>query len=69
MVVPWLLGIVMYQLVYPGGVTWWVDKWTTVQGWLHFTPQSWMSASVMSFALAAVVTLPLTLINRRRMAG
>ncbi|HET6816982.1 MAG TPA: cytosine permease [Mycobacteriales bacterium] len=66
MVVPWLAGVVVYQLVNPGYVGWWVDRWATVQSWLHFTPQTWMSASVLSFAVAALLTLPVTLASRRR---
>src|SRR3954468_4115431 len=58
LLVPWIAGIVTYQLINPGYVGWWVDRWTTVQGWLHFTPHSWMSASVLSFAVAALLTLP-----------
>jgi purine-cytosine permease-like protein len=60
LLVPWIAGIATYQLINPGYVGWWVDRWTTVQGWLHFTPQSWMSASVLSFAVAAALTLPFT---------
>src|SRR3954449_8460535 len=60
LLVPWIAGIVTYQLINPGYVGWWVDRWTTVQGWVHFTPHSWMSASVLSFAVAAVLTLPFT---------
>ncbi|MDQ1684396.1 MAG: nucleobase:cation symporter, family [Frankiaceae bacterium] len=63
MVLPWLLGVAAYQLVNPGYVTWWADGWHEVAGWLHFTAQSWMSASLLSFVVAAVVTLPL---SRRR---
>src|SRR5881275_454422 len=66
MVLPWVAGIVVYQLVNPGYVGWWVDRWATVQGWLHFTPQTWMSASVMSFVVASLLTLPITLTSRRR---
>src|SRR4051795_2260759 len=66
MVLPWVAGIVVYQLVNPGYVGWWVDRWTTVQGWLHFTPQTWMSASVLSFVVASLLTLPITLTSRRR---
>jgi putative hydroxymethylpyrimidine transporter CytX len=66
MVVPWLVGFVVYQLINPGYVGWWVDRWTSVQGWLHFTPRTWMNASLMSFAVAALLTLPLTLAARRR---
>jgi len=65
LLVPWIAGIVTYQLINPGYVGWWVDRWTTVQGWVHFTPHSWMSASVLSFAVAALLTLPFT-VGRRR---
>ncbi|MBV9096994.1 MAG: cytosine permease, partial [Frankiaceae bacterium] len=60
MVLPWLLGVAAYQLVNPGYVTWWADAWHDVAGWLHFTAQSWMSASLLSFVVAAVLTLPLS---------
>src|SRR3954447_15050494 len=66
MVLPWVAGIVVYQLVNPGYVGWWVDRWASVQSWLHFTPQTWMSASVMSFVVASLLTLPITLTSRRR---
>jgi hypothetical protein len=55
---PWALGFVAYQLVNPGYIDWWVSGWTHLQSWLHFAPQSWMSASILSFAVAAVATLP-----------
>jgi putative hydroxymethylpyrimidine transporter CytX len=60
MLAPWVLGVVTYQLINPGYVGWWVDRWTTVQGWVHFTPHSWMSASLLSFGVAALLTLPLS---------
>src|SRR4051794_13647310 len=66
MVLPWAAGVVVYQLVNPGYVGWWVDRWASVQSWLHFTPQTWMSASVLSFAVAALLTLPITLTSRSR---
>ena len=68
MLVPWLLGVVTYQLVNPGYVGWWVERWTTVQGWVHFTYHTWMSASVLSFAVAALFTLPITLMRGRATA-
>jgi NCS1 family nucleobase:cation symporter-1 len=67
MIVPWLVGVVTYQLVNPGYVGWWVHRWTTVQQWLHFTPRTWMSASLLSFAVAAALALPLSLAGRRRL--
>jgi nucleobase:cation symporter-1, NCS1 family len=57
MLVPWAAGFVMYQLINPGYVSWWVSAWTSVASWLGFTPESWMSASILSFVVAAVVTL------------
>jgi nucleobase:cation symporter-1, NCS1 family len=56
MLLPWAAGFVMYQLVNPGYVARWVSIWTHVASWLGFTAQSWMSASIMSFVVAAVIT-------------
>jgi nucleobase:cation symporter-1, NCS1 family len=57
MLLPWAAGFVMYQLINPGYVSWWVSAWTSVANWLGFTPESWMSASILSFVAAAVITL------------
>ncbi|MCW2901610.1 MAG: allantoin permease [Streptosporangiaceae bacterium] len=62
MIAAWALGCAAYQLVNPGTVGWWRRFWTDVQGWLHFTPPSWVSASLLSFAVAALAT---RLIGRR----
>jgi nucleobase:cation symporter-1, NCS1 family len=56
MLLPWVLGFGAYQLVNPGYISWWQDGWQHVQSWLHFTPQTWMSASLTSFVVAAVAT-------------
>jgi len=64
MILPWLLGVAAYQLVNPGYVTWWARGWHEFADWISFTPQSWMSASLLSFLVAAVLTLPLTLLRR-----
>jgi purine-cytosine permease-like protein len=56
MLVPWLLGFCAYQLINPGGISWWASGWAHVQQWLYFTPQAWMSASLISFAVAALTT-------------
>jgi purine-cytosine permease-like protein len=66
MLLPWLIGFVAYQLVNPGYVSWWAAMWQHVQDWLHFTPTSWMSASIISFVVAALATVPVGLIRRRR---
>jgi nucleobase:cation symporter-1, NCS1 family len=62
---PWLVGFVVYQMINPGYIGWWARDWAHVDRWLHFTVQSWMSASLLSFAFAAVLTLPLVGRGRR----
>jgi ABC-type tungstate transport system substrate-binding protein len=64
MVIPWAIGFITYQLINPGSLGWWSRLWTRhVDVWLHFTPASWMSASLISFAIAAAVTVPLGVIG------
>ena len=60
----WALGFITYQLINPGYIGWWTRAWAHVNSWLHFTPSSWMSASLLSFAVAAAVTLVLGLVSR-----
>jgi nucleobase:cation symporter-1, NCS1 family len=69
MVLPWLLGFATYQLIYPGGIAWWADGWGWIADRLHFTVQTWMSASVMSFVVAALVTWPLSARTCRTMSA
>jgi nucleobase:cation symporter-1, NCS1 family len=57
MLVPWAAGFVTYQLINPGYVSWWVSAWTSFRQLIGFTPASWMSASILSFFVAAAVTL------------
>lgn len=55
MLLPWAAGFVAYQLVNPGSVSWWTHLWTR-----HGEPLvsgSWASASLLSFAVAAVATV------------
>jgi putative hydroxymethylpyrimidine transporter CytX len=56
MIVAWAVGIATYQLINPGNVGRWSRLWVDAQDALGFTPSSWMSASLLSFAAAAVVT-------------
>ncbi|HEY7045601.1 MAG TPA: cytosine permease [Jatrophihabitantaceae bacterium] len=62
--VPWALGFAAYQLVNPGSLSWWTRWWGHVQSWLHFTPQTWMSASLLSFLVAALATGAIGLLRR-----
>ena len=63
--VAWALGFVAYQLVNPGYVSWWSGFWHHVDAWLRFTPQTWMSASILSFAVAAAATGLIAAVRRR----
>ncbi len=64
LLVPWILGFITYQLINPGLVTHWAALWTHIQAWLHFTPASWMSASIISFVVAFLVTLAIPVRGR-----
>jgi purine-cytosine permease-like protein len=66
MLLPWALGFVSYQLVNPGSVSWWARFWTSVAEHIGFTPATWMSASLVSFFVAAAATAVLGLITVRR---
>jgi nucleobase:cation symporter-1, NCS1 family len=57
MLVPWAAGFVTYQLINPGYVSWWASAWASFGHDIGFTPASWMSASILSFCVAAVLTL------------
>jgi putative hydroxymethylpyrimidine transporter CytX len=65
MLLPWVAGFVMYQLINPGYIGWWVTMWGDVASGIGFTYESWMSASILSFVVAAVITLLLGAPYRR----
>jgi NCS1 family nucleobase:cation symporter-1 len=65
--VPWALGFAAYQLVNPGYLDWWVTIWDRLRSWLHFTPEPWMSASIVSFVVAGLATL--AMVATRDLAG
>lgn len=66
MLVPWLIGFCAYQLINPGYLGWWSRQWSHLDRWLGFTPTTWMSASLISFAVAALATVPIGLLRRGR---
>jgi len=66
MVVAWVIGLAVYQLVNPGGAPVWSDAWTALRDALGFTPPSWLSASLLSFVVAAAVAAVLARLERRR---
>lgn len=55
MVLAWLAGLSVYQLINPGDAGAWTRFWVHVQEQLHFTKQPWMSASLLSFLAAILV--------------
>ena len=57
MLLPWLAGFVVYQLLNPGQVPLWTGWWQDLASALGFTPQAWMSASLSSFLIAALATV------------
>ncbi len=65
MLLPWAAGFLTYQLINPGYVSWWASAWTSFGRFIGFTPASWMSASILSFAVAAAVTVATGLPGRR----
>ncbi|WP_436771963.1 purine-cytosine permease family protein [Yinghuangia sp. YIM S09857] len=69
MLVPWVLGFAVYQLINPGSIGWWAGFWTDVQDALHVHPQSWTSATLFAFAASALGTLVLVRADRARAAG
>jgi putative hydroxymethylpyrimidine transporter CytX len=57
MLAPWAAGFVTYQLINPGYVSWWAAAWTSFGHAIGFAPASWMSASILSFSVAAATTM------------
>ena len=66
MVVAWIVGLVVYQLVNPGGAPGWSDAWAALRTAMGLTPPSWLSASLLSFVVAAGVAAGLAVLERRR---
>lgn len=64
---PWFVGFVVYQLLNPGYIGWWERMWHHVDRGLGVTVQTWMSASVFSFVVAAALTAPIVWWRRREM--
>ena len=59
LLMPLLLGFVAYQLVNPGQISWWSRFWGDAREALHLTLPDWLSASLVSFAVAFAATLVL----------
>lgn len=57
MLLPWAGGFVVYQLINPGYVSWWASTWVTFGRDVGFPRAGWMSASILSFCTAGILTL------------
>jgi nucleobase:cation symporter-1, NCS1 family len=57
MLLAWLLGLAVYQLINTGDAGIWSHAWRSLAKTVHFTPASWMSASLLSFVVAAALAL------------
>jgi purine-cytosine permease-like protein len=66
MLLAWVLGLAVYQLIHPGDAGWWSRAWVDLASAVHFTPAGWMSASLFSFVVAAVLAWLLGRIPSRR---
>ncbi|HEY3611673.1 MAG TPA: cytosine permease [Pseudonocardiaceae bacterium] len=66
MLVAWLLGLVVYQLINPGSVGAWSMMWSSLARVLHFAPQGWMSASLLSFLASGLVAYLVDFVTGRR---
>jgi hypothetical protein len=57
---------VTYQLISPPSVAAWRDFWLDRQADLGFTPPGWLSASLASFGVAALLTVVVGRLSPRR---
>lgn len=64
LLVPWLLGFVVYQVLNPGSVDWWARIWLRAQDLVGVHPGWWSSASLYSFVAAAACTGVLARLER-----
>jgi NCS1 family nucleobase:cation symporter-1 len=70
MALPWAAGFVAYQLTTPTVLDRWAGWgtfWTHAQDWLGISATNGFSASIVSFAVAAVLTALVGLVERARL--
>jgi purine-cytosine permease-like protein len=65
MVLAWLVGLVVYQLVNPGGLSGWSEGWLALRGAIGLAPPSWLSASLTAFVCAGLAAMALSAAERR----
>lgn len=69
MLTAWVSGFVAYQLVNPGAVPGWSAAWTAAGARLHTLAHPWLSASLTSFLVAAVIALPFAAADRGQVSN
>jgi len=67
--VPWIVGIAIYQLVAPSDIGHWASWWHSFGDAIGWHSPSWSSASVVSLAVSLILTLLLAPWMRRRRPG
>ena len=65
MLLAWAVGLIVYQLVNPGGLAGWSDAWIWVQHTIGLSPPSWLSASLLSFVCAGVAAIAFARVEHR----
>jgi NCS1 family nucleobase:cation symporter-1 len=58
MLAAWLIGFVVYQVINPGTLEHWSSFWTRIGTDLHTLNHPWLSASIASFVVSALIALP-----------
>ena len=66
MLLPWVFGFAVYQVFNPGSIDWWAKFWVKVEDAVGVHPGWWSSASLFSFAGAALATAAIVAVERRR---
>jgi len=72
MILPWAAGFVAYQVTTPTQLpSWsgWTGFWAHLQGTLGVSPTNGFSASIVSFAVAALLTVPCRRVPARQTVG
>lgn len=65
MLLAWLAGFVCYQLINPGAIGPWESAWLHVDRWLGIGATTDLSASLLSFAVSAVIAAGIVRLPRR----
>jgi putative hydroxymethylpyrimidine transporter CytX len=58
MLLAWVVGFVVYQVINPGSMANWSGFWTSTGTRLHTLGHPWLSASIASFVVAVLIALP-----------